>query len=169
MTEKLTFEWAHTPADFFEEPFQYTENGCAVEIGEGQIIATSHAVEGEHLDRARCERFEEVMARFRGAQLLNHRPFQISDCKTLQTNADGNVGIGISIGETLRFSDGRCDGIVRDAAGNITADSKKDRVEARKDLARRASKYWKVPVAHSLLKGYNAAVNDFRSHPLAIT
>lgn len=160
MADKLTFEWSYTPAVFFEEPLQYDENGCAVEIGNGQIIATASGVEAEQFDNVRRDIFEEVTARFRGAQLINHQPFQLSDCKTIRTNSDGSVGIGIAFGETLRMSVGRCDIIVGDAAGNITTSTKKDRVQARKDFARRASKYRNDSVVSSLLKSYDAAVND---------
>jgi hypothetical protein len=163
MVEKLSLEWSYTPANFFEEPFEYSENGWVVEIGDGRIVATFSGVTGEQVESACREKHEEVSARFLGAQLLNHQPYQLSDYKTTRARPDGSVEVGISFGATLCISDGRCDVMIRDAAGNVTTDTKKERVERRKEFARRASKHWKVSVVPSLLKSYNAAVNDPRN------
>jgi hypothetical protein len=137
MVEKLSLEWSYTPANFFEEPFEYSENGWVVEIGDGRIVATFSGVTGEQVESACREKHEEVSARFLGAQLLNHQPYQLSDYKTTRARPDGSVEVGISFGATLCISDGRCDVMIRDAAGNVTTDTKKERVERRKEFARR--------------------------------
>ena len=160
MAGKLTLEWSYSPADFFEDPLKYDEDGWMVEIGNGRAVATFSGVAGEHIENACRERHEEVNARFLGAQLINHQPYQLSDYKTTRARPDGSVEVGIRAGATLRMSDGRCDVVIRDAAGNVTTDTKTERVETRKEFARRASKHSKDPLVLSLLKSYNAAVND---------
>lgn len=44
--------------------------------------------------------------------------------------------------------------------GNIKADTRRDRIEAAKEVMLRASKYRKEPVVRSLLKSYSAAMAD---------
>ncbi len=162
MAETFTLEWSYTPAGFFEEPFEYSENDYVVEIGNGRIVATFSGVAGEQIEGLSREIQEDLDARFLGTQLVNNQPYQLSGYTTRRTRPDGtaNVSVGISIAATLCMSVGHLDVVLLDAAGNVKADSRKERIEARKKFALLASKYIKDPVVGSLLKSYNAAITD---------
>jgi len=159
MAEKLILKWSYIPTDFFEEPFEYSENEYVVEIGNGRIVATFSGVAGKQIESLSREIQEELNARFLGAQLVNNQPYQLSGYTTTRTRPDGTVEVGISFAATLRMS-GRCDAVVLDAAGNVKADTRRERIEAQKEFALLASKYRKDPVVGSLLKSYNAAITD---------
>lgn len=58
----------------------------------------------------------------------------------------------------MRTSD--CDAVLVDAAGNIKFDSKAERIKATKDFAELAARHANDALSLSLLKSYNAAIDD---------
>jgi hypothetical protein len=159
MAEKLTLEWSYVPADFFEQPFEYKQKDYTVEIKAGRVVARLAAIADEQTEAAFQEIHKELDARFLGAQLASNKPYELSGYMTTRTNPDGTAEIGISFAATLHMS-ATCDAIVLDAAGKVKSDTKRDRIEARKELALLASKHRMDYVAASLLKSYSAAITD---------
>jgi len=60
----------------------------------------------------------------------------------------------------MTITSGNVDLIVKDKNGSIISDSRRDRIEKKKELAELAEAYSSNPVAESLLSSYKAAVND---------
>lgn len=156
MPAPLTLEWSYTPADFFEAPVDYNAPNYTVHIENGRAIATF--VTGQ-LDSTLPEVHKQLEARFLGAQMVQNRPFQLSNYSTARARPDGTDAIGVSVHETLHL-DASLDVVHRDVAGNVIFDSKADRVKATAELAELAAKYIHDPVAAALLKSYGAAIND---------
>ncbi len=160
MTEIVTLEWSYVPADFFEEAVEYREKTYAIEIKEGRITATLSVPEEQALPFN--EIHEDLETRFLAAQLFNNKSHHLSEytVRRIQPDGSANIEAGILVGATLRMSVGTVDVVVRDAAGNIESDTRRDRIEETNKLMALASKHRKEPVVGSLLKSYSAAIAD---------
>jgi hypothetical protein len=159
MEDKLTLECSYTPADLFEEPFEYSENTYRVEIGDGRVVATLCGETEEGFENICREIHEEINARFLGAQLDSNRPYELSGYTTTRRSPDGHVEIGLSVAATLRASVS-FDAVLIDGGGHVKTDTRRERIEALKQNALLASRHRKDPVARSLLRSYDAAITN---------
>jgi len=124
MDATLSLEWSYTPADFFEEPVDYSEPDYTVHIDGGQVVATFTA---DQPDGVFAAVQKEVEAWFLGAQVVRNRPFQLSAYTSRRTRPDGSAVVGlmahIKVGASLT-----CDAVLVDAAGKIKADTRAERI-----------------------------------------
>ncbi len=157
MPAQLTLEWSYTPADFFEAPVDYTAPNYAVHIENGRAIATFGS---DQPDSVFPIAHNELEARFLGAQTVRNRPFQLSNYSSTRKRPDGTSHISVSMSETVHATIGAVDIVIRDAAGNVTSDTKADRIRATNELAQLAAKHINDPLAVALLKSYDGAIND---------
>ena len=157
MPALLTLEWSYTPADFFEAPVDYAAPNYTVHIENGRVVA---AFATDQPDGVFPSVHDELEARFLGAQPFRNKPFQLSGYGTKRVRPDGTSVMGISVGATLHAMVGTVDIVIRDADGNVTSDTKADRIKATNELAERAAKHISDSVAAALLKSYNEAIND---------
>jgi hypothetical protein len=157
MDETLSLEWSYTPADFFEAPVDYSGSSYTVHIESGRVVATFTS---DQPDSVFPDVHEELEARFLGAQVVRNRSFQLSGYNARRTRPDGTAVVGVSASITAGACLDSVDFILRDAAGNITFDSKAERIKATEEFGRLASKHQNDPVAQALLKSYSAAMND---------
>lgn len=156
MEETITLEWTYTPANFFETPFEHAGDGYKLTINDGKAIATLTGSAGSPLF---SRIHDELNAIFLGAQLTNHKPYTLSDYRTIRTRPDGTREIGITVGSAIDLR-GSFDATVRDAHGNVKVDTRAERIRERKEFALLAAKHRDNPAIHAILKSYNTAVND---------
>jgi hypothetical protein len=156
MTDSLSLEWSYTPADFFEAPVDYSEPTYTVHIEGGQVVATFCSDQPES---AFPVVHKEVESRFLGAQPYRNKPYQLSGYITRRARPDGTIEMGLSA-SIAGHADVRFDAVLLDAAGNLIADTKRERIEATNQFAQLASKHRNDPVAEALLKSYNAAITN---------
>jgi hypothetical protein len=157
MPAPLTLEWSYTPADFFEAPVDYAAPNYTVHIENGRVVATFATDQPDSVFPGVHNGLE---ARFLGAQPMRNKPFQLSGYKTRRTRSDGSAVVSVSAGITGHAQVGAVDIVIRDAAGNVTSDTKADRVKATNELAQLVAKHINDPLAAALLKSYNTAIND---------
>jgi hypothetical protein len=157
MPALLILEWSYTPADCFEAPVDYTAPSYTVHIENGRVVA---AFATDQPDSVFPNVHNELEARFLGAQIMRNRPFQLSGYNTRRTSSDGSAVVSVSAGITGHAQVGAVDIVIRDAAGNVTSDTKADRVNATNEFAQLASKHRNDSVAEALLKSYNGAIDD---------
>ena len=157
MAGKLTLEWSYNPAGFFEEVYEYREKDYFVEIKEGRVVATLASTDKKTLSQ---EIHTELEIRFLAAQLLDHKPYQLSNYQVKETHPDGSATVEAHISAGATLSVGHVDTVLRDAAGNVKTDTKRERIDKRKTLASLASKYRSDPVVRFLLKSYRDAITD---------
>jgi hypothetical protein len=157
MDALLTLEWSYTPADFFEAPVDYTAPNYSVHIADGRALATFTI---DQPDSVFPSVHNALEARFLGAQTVRNRPFQLSSYSTTRKRSDGSSEISISMSDTLHATIDAVDVVVQDAGGNVTSDTKADRIKATAELAELAAAHINDTVAAALLKSYNEAIND---------
>jgi len=104
-------------------------------------------------------------ALFLGAQILAHVHYTLSRPGSIKClRADGRVDAFVFLeGAVITMATACVDVQKTDAAGNVIADTRGDRIGGRKRLAARAAKHVADPVANAILRSYSAAVNDPRN------
>lgn len=161
MAEKLTLDWSYTPADFFEEPFEHNGEGYTLEVKDGRVVATVSANNDEQNEELFRKIHEDLKLLFLGAQLISNKPYQLSSYSITRTRPDRKRDIVMRAeGGKYCLTGGNVDLAYRDSAGNAIADTKRERIEERKKFALLAMKHGTDPVTLSLLKSYDAAIND---------
>ncbi len=162
MDDVVVLEWEFSPANYFEKPIKITRQDYVMTISQGKVEARiDQEVYGtDHM--MRDELHTALNDRFLGAQLLTHRAYTLSKASMFRLHPDGQKDVTIFAEPCIvTVSAGTADLVVKDRDGNIITDSRKERIEKRQKLAELAEKYSpKDALTASLLKSYNAAVND---------
>ena len=164
MDETLEIIWSYTPKDYFEEPYEEDNGNYSLEIDDGHATVTMDAQRYDNNAEVLDEIFKEIEGLFAGAQLINHGPYELRQTgRTMyRKRPEGPGSISILAGPAkISVSAGSIDVKITDAEGNVTADTRADRIRERKELAQMAARHRpNDDVAKAILNSYDAAVRD---------
>lgn len=161
MQDIVILEWRFTPKDYFEDEIRIEREGSVVLINAGRIEARINPAVYDQTHKMRDFLHQSLNDRFLGVQLLTHKPYTLSKSTMCRLHPDGRKDVTIfPESGVMTITGGSVDLVVKDKDGNIVSDSRRDRVEKKKELAELAETYSSDPVAGSLLDSYKAAVND---------
>ncbi len=161
-TEIVVLEWTFSPPDYFEDRIDLKRDNYEMVIDRGKVEARIRPEVYDKIPSTRDDLCVALNDRFLGVQLLTHRPYELSKASMYRLHPDGRKDITVFVEPlVVELSMGAPDIIVKDKDGNVISDSRKDRIEKKKELADLAEKYRRIdPTAASLLQSYQAAVND---------
>ena len=157
MPAPLTLEWSYTPADFFGAPAESAVGSYTVHIENGRALAT-FAIDLPDSELPSVHNALKV--RFLGAQTIRNGPFRLSNYSATRKRPDGTSVMAISASLTGHAMVGAVDFVIRDAEGNVTLDTKADRIKTTNEMGQLAAKHIGDPVAAALLNSYTEAIND---------
>lgn len=158
----VVLEWQFSPPDYFEERITISRKDYVMVIDSGHVKATIASAVYDADPSMRTSLHEALNDRMHGVQLLSHRPFELSKPTVIRLHPGGRRDISVELeGEQLKLSGGVVDVQVIDKDGNVVSDSKRDRIEKKKNLAELVSTYRVGDMLlTSLLKSYDAGVRD---------
>jgi hypothetical protein len=158
----VILEWQFSPPDYFEEPITISRKDYVMVIDSGHVKATIASAVYDADPTMRTSLHEALNDRMHGVQLLSHRPFDLSKPTVIRLHPDGRRDISVELeGAQVNVSGGVLDVRVIDKDGNVVSDSKRDRIEQKKNLAELVSTYRAGDVLlTSLLNSYDAGVRD---------
>lgn len=161
MKDLVVLEWSYTPKDYFEDEIHIDHGDYVIIINEGTVKALINPEVYDEKHEMRTALHESINKRFLGAQLVTHKHYELSKSSMHRLHPDGRKDVTL-FAETMGFTiiSGNIDIIAKDKDGNILRDSRKDRIEKKKNLAELAEKYSSDVVATSLLGSYNKSVRD---------
>jgi len=164
MTAGFVLTWSFTPPDMFEDEVRFGSERRSFTVGKGTAEARVSADAVTDVESLRTELHEELDARFLAAQVLGHRPYTLSKPSLLREHPDGRRDAWIlAEPAVIKISTGNVDFVVHDAAGNVTRDTRRERIDHRKVFADRAAMHIVDPVLNAVLRSYSAAVADPRN------
>lgn len=157
-------EWTYEPADYFEVPVEFACGDFTVSAKDGRLKSeipddfypTDHSL--------RSVLHHDVHCRFLAAQVMNEKPYVLSNPSVARHRLDDGVdafmfaqtsGVGAVFG--------RADFIQKDAEGNIVRDTRADRIGARNEFAQLVGQFSDDPVLIAMLRCYSAAMNDSKN------
>ncbi|MEH6542702.1 MAG: hypothetical protein V7721_02065 [Porticoccaceae bacterium] len=161
MENIVILEWTFTPKDYFEDEVRIERGDYEIIIKDGLIEAriSPEVYDKEHKMRNSLHR--NLDDRFLGVQLLTHRPYTLSKASMYRLHPDGRKDVTVfAESSVMTMTSGNVDIVVKDKDGIVVSDSRRDRVEKKKEFAELAETYSSDPAAASLLASYKAAVND---------
>ncbi len=164
VSEIYLLQWTFMPADYFEEAVDMTCELGTIHIENGKAEARIPPDKYPSDHSARNQLHAELDARFMGAQVLSHKPYNLSKPGLSRLHPDGRRDFwAFAEAATSVFSDDTVDLVLTGADGRVIRDTKRERIDERIRFANLDAKYIADPVANSILRSYAAAVNDPRN------
>jgi hypothetical protein len=162
MDDAVVLEWTFSPPDYFEEVIRVERESYTMVINTGEVEARVDPLVYDKEHNMRDELHQVLNDRFLGVQLLTHKPYELSKSSMYRVHPDGQRETTVFVDSAVSFSmAGSVDLIVRDKDGNILSDSRRDRIEKKKELASLVEKYRKQDeFVESMLGFYEAAIRD---------
>lgn len=161
MDEFYVLDWTFTPSDYFEEEVDLACEQGTFHLADGKVELRLPTEKYPSDHSLRMHLHGQLDARFLAIQVLTHKPYTLSKPSISKLHPDGRRDVwAFADGATLAISIGSADVILKDSAGNIICDTKRDRIKHRKRFAQLAAQYINDPVVSALLRSYSAAVID---------
>jgi hypothetical protein len=162
MDDVVVLEWTFSPSDYFEEAIVIERDTYTMTIDNGKVEARIDPAAYDQEHRMRDELHDALNDHFLGVQLLTHKPYELSKASMYRLHPDGRRDVTVFPEPCVStMSVGTPDIVVKDKDGNIISDSRRDRIEKKKELAELAEKYRSQDqVLASILVSYKMAVND---------
>lgn len=158
----VLLEWTFSASDYFEEPITISRDDYSLIVESGTIRATVAAATFDADPSMRTRLHESLIDRMHGIQLINHKPFELLKPNLIRVCPDGRRDIFVEPeGGKLTLTGGVVDFRVTDKDGNLLHDSKRERLDRKRNLADLVNKYRPNDVLlKTLLASYDASTRD---------
>jgi hypothetical protein len=162
MEDIVILEWAFSPPNYFEEPIHIIREQYDMIIDNGNVEAKIKPEVYNNDSEMRDKLHNSLNDRFLGTQLVSHEYYNLSDSTMYLLHPDGRKDITIiGKGGICISGSGQCDIILKDEKGNIIKDSKRERIDKKKQLSDLTEKYCvKDPLVKSLLNSNSMSVKN---------
>jgi hypothetical protein len=163
MPDILLLEWNFEPADLFEQSTtaRIGQYEFAIEWGRVQCQILVDVESDDYWLRQRTEAHQRMVAILLAAQTFSDQPCKLLKPAVSRIRESGGVDLyAFPLTGTVRVAGRRPDTVLKDADGIVVRDTKRERIDRRNDLARRAAAHITDLVANSILRSYSAARND---------
>lgn len=158
----VQLEWKYSPETYLEEPILIELEGGRLEIKDGVALAIIDPEIFHADDSIREELTKKVESRLHAVQIMTHKDFELSKpCRT-DIREDGRKNLFLEVDScVITMSVGSVDLIVKDKAGNIVSDTKRDRLDEQNNFAALIDKHRANDVTlDQMLKSYQQSVRD---------
>ena len=162
MDDVVVLEWTFSPPDYFEDEIRIESESCIMVINNGKVEARINSAAYDREHNMRDQLHSVLNDHFLGVQLLTHKPYQLSESSMYRLHSDGHKEITLFV-KSAEFVSvvGSVDFILKDKDGNILSDSRRDRIEKKKEFAGLVAKYRQHDkFVESMLGFYEAAIRD---------
>jgi hypothetical protein len=162
MNAVTVLEWAFSPRDYFAEVVEILAQDYTMTIRDGQAHAKIDSAIYQANPDMRQRSHNALNSRFLAAQLLGHRPYELSRSTMILEHPEGRRDIFIELveGISVRGTVGTVY-LRHDKDGNVIANSKRDRIEEEKRLAELIAFYLpRDTLLASLFRSQTAAAHD---------
>lgn len=162
MEDIVILEWAFSPPNYFEEPIHIIRDQYHMIIDNGKVEARIKPEVYNNDPELRDKLHNSLNDRFLGTQLVSHADYKLSDSTMHLLHPDGRKDTTIfATGGFCISGGGQFDTIVKDEKGNIIKDSKRERIDKKKQLSELTEKYCiKDLLVKSLLNSNSMSVKD---------
>jgi hypothetical protein len=136
MEDIVILEWAFSPPNYFEEPIHIICDQYDMIIDNGKVEARIKLEVYNNDPELLNKLHNSLNYRFLGTQLFSYENYKLSDSTMYLLHPDGRKVITIiSKGGVCFSGTGQIDFIEKDEKGNIIKDSKRERIDKKKQLS----------------------------------
>lgn len=159
---KTIIEWSYTPANFFEEPSDFSINDGTVSIDNGLVKGIFDGSYYELKRDFRDKMHDELLGRFKAQQVMTQKIFDLSEGRMTRKWKNGRQdAIGFPDSLEIKMGVGNADFITKDKDGKIIRDSRKERLNEQVLFRERVAKLLpNSPTLRRLLDSYNNGLRD---------
>jgi len=164
-TVKITLKWVYTPPDFFEEKIIDVLPDFDHVIENGEITVSMDLDQFTESTWIQKHLHNELLNFFKGALLISQKPFTLNIAGQEILYPDGKKENIIQAAASLHtMSSVKVDVVVRDPNGEVTADTKTERLDREIKLGILSAKYREMdPVVESILSSFEKSLNNPRT------
>lgn len=162
MNPIVLFEWSFSPSDYFEEAIEISHDNYNMLINDGKVVAKVDAAIYDKNPLIRKELHDSLTSRFQAVQALTHRIYDLpTNSIMIREYSDGHREMFIELeSQCFTLSAGSLDIQITDKDESIVSDSRKDRIEKKKNFTELVARHCADTVLAALLGSYEAAVHD---------
>ena len=159
----IVLEWSFSPPDYFEDSIHIERDDYKMIIESGRVEAKIRPNVFENNATMKDDLTDSLNDRFLGVQPLTHEAYQLSKASMYRLHPDGRRDITVFAEPGIITVTGSTAEIIRtDKDGNVTVDSRRNRIKKKKQLSELAEKYRKSdPTVASVFNSYKMAVNEW--------
>ena len=159
---KTVLEWTYDPKNFFEGDEKLHHPDGFIEIGDGNARGEFGATYFEN-GGFFCKSMHTFLeTAFLAQQVQNHLPYNLSQPALARVHPDGRRDVSLFVQSAVMvMSVGTLDMIVRDAEGNITSDSKAERLAKQAQFRANVGQILQQDIAlKRMLESFRNALRD---------
>jgi hypothetical protein len=159
---EVILEWRFSPPDCFEQAISLSATDYSLALEDGSARATLNPTFYDQHPEIKNVLDESVRSQLAGAELVTHRPYTLSPPSVTRVHDNGTRQsfVELSGSGSIEIS-GRADVQVVDSDGNVTFDSRQERIEAKREFVDLVSKYRATDATlSSMLGSFDTALRD---------
>ena len=163
MDEIVLLEWSYTPSDYLEEAEVLNYKNVEISISKGKIEAKVKADNFDENPNLRNELHIEIESYFLGMQIFTNKPYELSKNPSMTRQyPNGRRDIYLSMeGGIIVSGSMQVNFIVKDKNGTIIKDSRKERIEKKREFAVLVAKHRPKNInVGKMVDSYNNAIRD---------
>lgn len=162
MDDVVILEWTFSPPDYFEEETRIEHENYTMTIGAGKVEARINPAAYDEEHKMRDELHESLNGRFLAVQLITHKPYKLSKASMHRLHPNGSEKPTVFIGSVFQETVIQpVDNVEKDRDDNILSDTRRDRIEKKKELGELVEKYrLQDDFVESMLSFHDAAIHD---------
>ena len=158
----VLLEWTYTPMNYLEEPISISFNGGTLQIEQGSALATVAPQAYQADATMRDQLTGKIESRLRAVQIMTHKKFELSKASRTDILKDGKKHHYLEVDSVvMTMTMGSVDLVVKDKAGNIVSDTKRERLNKQEWYAMLIEKFRSSDaILGQMLQSYQASVSD---------
>lgn len=157
--ETVEIQWVYTPADFFEEKIVCDYGDYLVEIEGGRVTAGMSAVFFDSHPDLPGSLSRKLNSYFLGAQPILRKVFEVNGGAVSRLWPDGRKDTTLVAQGAVQVQvSTHADLVVMDDKGVVVGDTRRDRIEATKNLAQLSVRHASDPTARRILESFDASI-----------
>ncbi|WP_169981109.1 hypothetical protein [Tautonia rosea] len=158
---RLVLEGSYTPGDYFEGPVSLRGAGYTLTIDDGSIVATIDLPD-PHVGQALRPEIEQAIGRvFDAQQVMTCRPHERTRLGMTRHHPDGRKDVWVLAESIIAITSVHpIDFRVTNAEGQITCDSRAERLDARRQFREQCVRHAGDPTLSKLLASLTRSVDD---------
>ena len=161
MPTKTELEFNYGPSDYFEAILSLSLTHGEARIENGKVLYTLNTAIDPVPETLRQHAFNEVLAAFKLRELLTRRAFTLLPPSVNQHGMDGSAGRTLYVSGIESVSAaGHFDVVVRDKKGEVTHDSRAERIRMHADFITSMLPKMKNARLRAMIDSYCRSVDD---------
>lgn len=161
MNSIIVLEWSFSPADFFEAPIEIRRDNYTLKFADGNVRCELLASVFDTNPDVRKTIQLDIENRFLAYVVVSHESYDLWESTMLRVHPNGNKDYYLNVHDAIHACTvSTLDIQVTDEHGNVTADTRRDRIMNQESFAERMANHRNDPSLAVMIGSFNSAIRD---------